>query len=132
MKADYVSAIIFKGNKVLVQHHVKTQSIVLVSGKVDEGEDSFEAIVRELQEETGLLPSQVEFGKCIVVNNVDTGSVGHDYEVEVISGNDQVNAEPTKHYWQDYRSRDEILELSRTIPLGFSLRRLLLEDNRLR
>ncbi len=116
-----VSAIILnEDGAVWTQHHVKLNKLTPVSGKAEDNEDPEEAILREIHEEVGLTPNQVELNGYVRVFQPVTGKLEFMFDVKVLSG-EMTNCEPEKHYWQGYRSLVELEELSKTIPYSESM-----------
>lgn len=106
--APYVAAIIVnEEGKVLVQHHNKTKTVLLVSGKMENQETPMEALKRELREETGVTEFSVFGNYTFYDENCKVNC--HTFYVEILNGI-PVNLEKHKHKWQDYKSRKEIAE----------------------
>lgn len=113
-ESTVVSALITKDCCILVQDHVKSERLTIPSGKVDAGENIYEAMVRELQEELGpeaecfVNPNPLTYSVRVAAN----GLVIHDYMFSVDVKGTIINAEPTKHKWQGWVPYAELNESS--------------------
>lgn len=121
----YVAAIILDADgKVLVQHHLKTNTLILVSGKQEEGEEPSAALRRELKEETGI--TDCNLSGCYKFWDKEVGVVCTTYYVEILSGVPE-NLEPTKHLWQEPKTRSDILKYK--LPIAACLEEAMRRNN---
>jgi 8-oxo-dGTP pyrophosphatase MutT (NUDIX family) len=109
-----VSSIILVEGKLVCLDHKKVGKITIPMGKIDEGEEPFEAITRELSEELGIkvektriimtavLPMFFMKKSNLVINNL--------FKITKYSG-EITNVEPEKHLGLYYLTYEELVEL---------------------
>lgn len=108
-----VSMVVLKGDKVLVQRHIKLGMLTLPSGKVDQGEAVFDALHREVREETGTNITGYYHVTTSHRYNSITERKLEDYMFVIKLDAEPRNMEPTKHYSQEFES---VFDIDQAVP----------------
>lgn len=111
-KEDSVTCVIkCPDGRILIQDHVKNDAWTIPGGKMEPGEEPYQAICRELAEELNVHPSYLDIYRCIEVRHAsDDGWVSeHRYYAHVNAKFVCENREPEKHRWIEFKTLEEIM-----------------------
>lgn len=101
-----VSALIQKGDSILIQFHNKHQMLTIPIGGVEDGETIYEAIVREIKEELGV--EKVKLWGHWEFKHEDIGVNEFMFSVDLLE--EWHNAEPHKHKWMEFKKVGDLLK----------------------
>lgn len=104
-----IAAIIQKDDMFLVMHHDKSGTVSLPTGKIDEGEDCFMTVKREMKEELGLT---IDVAHWLGNRDIEYMEViGKMDFIRLETIGQWTNAEPHKHKWVAFMTFEQILDL---------------------
>lgn len=114
-----IGIIIKKDNKTLILYHNKTGEYSIPTGKVEYREKDEEAVIREAEEETGLIITKCSYKGFVKFKRKkdDKDIIIRVYKADDYNGT-ATNKEPDKHYSLRWLSKQEINNLIRLDQAG--------------
>ena len=112
-----VSALIWNNGKILLENHKKARAYTIPGGKINDGEQPVDALIRELGEELGIKPTEISiFTKTTFECGYPAGSGNKvwftDYCFDILEYTGEIqNLESNKHtelVWKSFEELDDI------------------------
>jgi mutator protein MutT len=120
MSHEMVTALIIRSGMILLGHRSPGRKFFpnvwdMFGGHIEPGEDQHRALVRELQEELGITPSEWTYEETFVISLPDGEGIFHLYRITSWSGN-PANLQPEEHDAIQWFSLDQAVQLNLAHP----------------